>query len=106
MERTTERRPGGVRYVAPRQVAWDGATRIGLGDRRQQRTRVGVRGVRVDLRGGTDLDDPTEIHDGDRVAEELRCREIMGDVEVRETEISLQVEHQLQDLRSHTHRSE
>ena len=45
VERAAERRDDRVGNLAARQVARDGAARVGLGDRAQQRLRVGVLGV-------------------------------------------------------------
>ena len=60
-------------------------------------------GVVVDRLGGPDLDDPAEVEDGDPVAEELGGRKIVRDVEVRETELSFELEHQFEDLGAHAH---
>jgi hypothetical protein len=59
--------------------------------------------ILVDRLGRADLDDAAEIHDRDPVAEELRRREVVGDVQVREIEVPLEREHQLQDLRPDAH---
>ncbi len=60
-------------------------------------------GVGVDLLGRPELDDPAQVHDRDPVAEELRGREVVGDVDVGEVELRLELDHQLQDLRPHAH---
>ena len=59
--------------------------------------------VGEDLLRRTDLDDPAEVHDRHPVAEELRRRQVVGDVDVGEIEVPLEVEHQLEDLGAHTH---
>ena len=63
----------------------------------------GCLGFGVDLRGGPDLDDLAEVHDRDPVAEELRRREVVGDVDVGEVELVLELDHQLEDLRPDAH---
>ena len=103
VERAAQRRVGGVGDLAARQVAGDHPLGVGIGDRLQQRLRVGVARVAEDLLGGADLHDPPEVHDRDPVAEELRRRQVVGDVDVGEPELVLQVEHQLEDLRAHAH---
>jgi hypothetical protein len=59
--------------------------------------------VGVDRLGRTDLDDPAEVEDRDPVAEELRGREVVGDVQVGEVELALEIQHQLEDLCPHAH---
>src|SRR5581483_7438731 len=65
--------------------------------------RVRVLRILVDRLGRPDLDDPPQVHDRDPVAEELRSRQVMGDVQVREVEVALQREHELEDLRADAH---
>ena len=85
----------------PEQVTRHRALGVGVRDRREQRLRVRVLGVGEDLLGRPDLDDPAEVHDRDPVAEELRAGQVVGDVDVGEVELLLEVEHQLQDLGPH-----
>ena len=103
VERAAEGRVRRVRHLAARQVADLLAARVRVGDGPQQRLRVGVAGVGEDLLGRADLDDPAEVHDRDPVAEVLRAGEVVGDVDVGEPEVLLEVEHQLQDLGPHRH---
>src|SRR3954447_2911461 len=103
VERAAERWARGGGDLAARQVARDRPQRVRLGDRPQQRLRVRVLGVGVDRLRRPDLDDPAEVHDRDPVAEELRGREVVRDVEVGQVEVALQREHQLQDLRADAH---
>ncbi len=103
MERAAERRVGRVRHLTARQVARYLAAGVGIRDRAQQRLRVRVPGVGEDLLGRPDLDDPAEVHDRDPVAEVLRAGQVVGDVDVGQSEVLLEVEHQLEDLRAHRH---
>ena len=48
---------------------------------------------------GRELDDLSEIHDGDAVGDVAHHREIMGDEDVGEAELALEVLHQVDDLR-------
>ena len=86
VERAAARRPGRVGDLASREVARDAPARVGLGNRPEQRLRVRVLRILVDRLRRADLDDPAEIEDRDAVAEELRGREVVRDVEVREVE--------------------
>ena len=63
----------------------------------------GCRGLAKISSVGADLDDPAEVHDRDPVAEELRGGQVVGDVDVAEAQLLLEVEHQLQDLGPHAH---
>ena len=59
--------------------------------------------IPVDRLGRPHLDDPAEVQDRDPVAEELRSREIMCDVEIREPELVLELQHELENLGAHAH---
>ena len=48
-----------------------------------------------------DLDDLAEIHDGDAVADVLDDREVVGDEQVGQAELALQVAQQVDHLRLH-----
>ena len=48
-----------------------------------------------------DLDELAAVHHGDAVADVADRREVVGDEEVREPELGLQVAQQVQDLRAH-----
>ncbi len=67
--------------------------------RREQRDRVRVQRVVVELLGGRDLDDPAEVHDRDPRRDVTDDREVVGDEQVRQPELPLQVLHQVDDLR-------
>ena len=103
VERAAARRPGRVGNLSSRKVTGDAPARVGLGNRPEERLRVRVLRILVDHLRRADLDDPAEIENRDAVAEELRGREVVRDVEVREVELALEVEHQLEDLRPHAH---
>src|SRR5262245_46312800 len=103
MERAAEWRPRCVGYLAAREVARDTPTWVRLRDRPQKSLGVGVLRILVDGLRWPHLDNPAEIQDRDAVAEELRRRKIVRDVEVGEAELALEIEHELQDLRPDTH---
>ena len=74
--------------------------RIGERDRRQQRLGVGVPRRGVQRRAcRRDLDDLAEIHHRDAVADVLHHGEIVGDEQVGQAELALQVLQQVDDLR-------
>src|SRR5512132_1105663 len=98
MKRTPQWRPCGIGHLPAREVARHAAEWVRLRDGMQKSAGVRMLRVGVDRFRGADLDDPTEVQDGDPVAEELRCGEIVGDVQEREAELSLELEHELEDL--------
>ena len=65
--------------------------RVGLGDRRQERLRVRVRCVVVQLVGRPDLDQLAEVHHRHHVAHVAHDRQVVGDEQVAEAELLLQV---------------
>ena len=69
-------------------------------DRRQQRLRVRVRRALVDVVPRPDLDDLAEVHDRDAIGDVTDEREVVGDEQVRETEVALQRLEQVDDLRA------
>jgi hypothetical protein len=73
----------------------------GVGDRhrRQQRLRVRVLRLARQPLGVGDLDDPTQVHDGDAVADVLDGRQVVGDEQVGQVELVLQPLHQVEHLR-------
>ncbi|EGJ74926.1 putative peptide ABC transporter ATP-binding protein [Streptomyces sp. Tu6071] len=75
----------------------------GVGDRDggEQRLRVGVRGVLVDLLVRARLDDAAEVHDGDAVGDVADDREVVRDEDVGEVELLLEPLHEVDDLRLH-----
>ena len=71
--------------------------RVGLGDRRQQRLRVRVGGRRVQLLGRADLHQLAEVHHGDDVGDVAHDGQVVGDEQVRQVELVLQVLQQVDD---------
>jgi hypothetical protein len=78
--------------LAPR--AWIGERRC-----REQRLGIGMKGRPEECVLLRELDDLSEIHDGDPVADVLDHREIMRNEEVGELQLLLQVPQQIDDLR-------
>ncbi len=65
----------------------------------EQHARIGVTGPREQVVGLGDLDEASEIHDADAPSHEAHHGEIVGDQEVGEPELLLQVAQKVQDLR-------
>ena len=72
---------------------------IGNRDRREQRDRVRVERVVVEVVGGRELHDLAEVHDRDPVGDVPDDRQVVRDEEVGELEVALQLLHQVDDLR-------
>src|SRR6202166_329145 len=89
---------GGARNLALQPDAPPRHFRIRDRDRRQQRLRIGVqrRGIEFARRCG--LDDAAEIHHRDAPADMLDDRQVMGDEEISEPDLLLQVLQQIDDL--------
>ena len=98
VEAAARRRRGRRRHVALEHEALLAAPRVGLRDRRQQRDRVRVARVAVELLDRADLDDLAEVHDADPVAEVLDDRQVVADEQVGQVEVAAEVEQQVQDL--------
>ena len=73
--------------------------RVGDRDRRQQRLRIGVQRLGVELGARRDLDDAAEIHHRDAMTDMAHNREIVGDEDVGEAQPFLQFLEQIHDLR-------
>ena len=75
---------------------------VGVGDRhgRQQGLGVGVDGAPVELLRGRDLDDLAEIHDRDPVGDVPHHAEVVGDEDVSEAQLVLQVVQEVDHLRA------
>ena len=71
---------------------------IGDGDGGEECLGVGVFGTPVDRFRIGELDDFTEIHDGDAVADVLHHGEVVGDEEVGEAEVFLEIDEKVEDL--------
>src|SRR5919197_479319 len=69
--------------------------------RREQRTRVRMARLRVDLRRRRALYDLAEVHHSDVVGDVPHDGEIMRDEQIREAPPGLKVGEQVQDLRLH-----
>src|SRR5207237_783880 len=67
-------------------------------DRREEGDRVGVERVDVELLGQCQLDHLAQVHHGDAVADVADDGEVVGDEEVGEVELLLQLLEQVQDL--------
>ena len=74
-----------------------------LRERSRQRFRVGMSGLVEDRLGRTLLDDLTRVHDRDPVRDLDQDREVVGDEEHRESELSLETLQEVQHLRLHHH---
>ena len=68
--------------------------------RRQQRLRVRMRRLLVDLVLRPDLDDLAEVHDGDAVGDVADDRQVVRDEDVRQAEVALERLEQVHDLRA------
>ena len=67
----------------------------------QQRLGVGVVRAREDDLGGPELHQPAEVEDGDAVGDVAHDAEVVGDEEVRDPLLRLQLDEQVQDRRLH-----
>ena len=72
--------------------------RVGDRDGRQERDRVRVERLVVELARRGDLDDPAEVHDRDPVADVADDREVVGDEQVGQAESLLEALEQVDDL--------
>ena len=74
--------------------------RVGDGHGREQGLRVRVHRSLVELRVLRELDDAAEVHDGDPVADVAHHGEVVGDEQVGEAELPLQLLQEVDDLRA------
>ena len=88
-------------HVTAEHLASCGAGQRGsaTGTALQQRARVGMARVVVQLVGGRQLDDLPEVHHRDAVAHVTHDAEVMGDEDDRQPEVALKVAQQVDDLR-------
>src|SRR6478736_1662887 len=70
---------------------------------RQQRLRIGMQRTLRDFLRGAKLDEPSEIHHRDALADVRNHREIVGDEHVGEPEIALQLGEQIQYVAADRH---
>src|SRR5439155_14785267 len=92
------RRADGARHVAFQEdpLALDLRVRDGHG--REERLRVGMTGVRVEILGPGDLHDLPQVHDGDPGRDVLDDGQVVRDEEVRQVELLLEVFQEGDDL--------
>src|SRR5215468_4104658 len=98
MKMTAGRRLQRARHIATQPDALALHPWIGYRDRRQQRFGVGMFRRRIELTRRCRLDDAAEIHDGDAPADMFDDRQIMGDEEISEPQLLLQVFQEIDDL--------
>jgi hypothetical protein len=103
MEVTAARWVDRRRHVPGQQHTLGLLIRIGHRDRRKQRLGVGMRRPRKQVLRLGQLHDLPEIHHGDAVADVSHDREIVGDEQIAEPELLLQVHQQIEDLRLNRH---
>ena len=99
VEAAAGRRRDRARHVALEHDAL--ALRVGIGDRdgREQRLGVRVDRPRVELLGRRELDDLAQVHHGDAVRDVADDAEVVGDEDVGQRELVLQVVEEVDDLR-------
>ena len=87
------------RHVAGEDDPRPADLRVGDRDRRQECLRVRVFGLREDPYPVGHLDDPAEVHHGDAGADVLDDAHVVGDEDVGQAELPLEVLEEVQDLR-------
>src|SRR3981081_1238285 len=92
------RRVNGARNLALQSDALPLHFRIRNRDRRQQRFGIGMQRRGIKLAGGRGLDDAAEIHHGNAPAAGLVDRRTMGNEEIGEPELLLQILQEIDDL--------
>ncbi len=99
-KRQPARRVGRGRQVADEDDPLAAVRDVGVGDgqRGEQGPGVGVARVREELAGGGHLDDLAEVHHRDPVAHVAHDRQVVGDEDVGEAELGLEVEEQVEHL--------
>ena len=102
MEAAARRGIGGRRHVPFQQHPLLGGRRRTVArDGCQQRLAVGVAGAPVDAVGRPVLDQLADVHHRHPVAEVVDDRQVVGDEQVGEAQLALQVAQQADDLRLH-----
>src|SRR5215470_1292192 len=101
MEVAARRRRRGIRHLARQHDALAARPRIRLGHRGQERRRVRVLGRGEDLLGLAELDDAADVHHRDTVTDVADDAQVVRDEEIGQSELLLQVEQEVQDLRLH-----
>src|SRR5213592_2701656 len=82
MKRAARRRMRGRGNVARQHDALLAGPRVWLRDRRQERGRVGVARLLIDLRSRRSFDDLAEIHDRDIIGDMTDDGEVMRDEQI------------------------
>ena len=75
--------------------------RVGDGHRRDQRLSIGVAGTVVERLFIRKLHNLAELHDRDAGRDVLHDAEIVGDEQIGQRKLTLQIGHQVDDLRLH-----
>ena len=103
VETASGRRVRGRRHVAHQHdlLALAAQRRVGHRHGRQQRLGVRVRRAGVDLVLRPQLGHPAEVHDADPVRDVPHDGQVVGDEDVRQAELVLQLLHQVDDLGLH-----
>src|SRR5215472_8100282 len=95
VETATWRRLDGARHVARQNDALAARSRIGYRHRREQCLRVRVQRIAEEFVFRGELDNAAEIHHGDTIADVLDDRQIVRDEKIRQPELALQVDQQI-----------
>src|SRR5262249_36477966 len=103
VERAAGRRPNRARRVALQHGAPTLDGRVGDRHRRHQCLGVGMQRCGIKIARSGDLDDLAEIHHRDAGADVLDDREVVGDKDVGQAELLLQLLQQIDDLRLDGH---
>src|SRR5487761_463492 len=103
VEAAAARRVDGGWHLPGEDDSMAGARPFGVGDHGggEQRRSVGVAWRPVEVRGVRRLHDLAEIHDADPIADMLDHRQVVGDEDVGEAELRLEVLEEVDDLGLH-----
>ena len=99
METAPRRRVDRVGRIAGQRRGLGAPVGVHRRHRRQQRLGIRVAGPLVDVVDGADFDDLSEIHDQHAVGDILHHIQIMGDEDIRESQLPLQIQEQVENLR-------
>lgn len=98
MEVTAGRRIERRRDFSPDEQTVARAVRVGDRHGVEERFAVGVAGGVIQSFGGSQFDDPSEIHDRDPIADVLDHRKIVRDKEISQGKLLLQILQQIDHL--------
>ena len=104
VERATGRRMQRARNIALEYDPFAYHRRIRHRGRRQQSSRVGMQRPLVEFFSRGDLDDTTEVHHAHPVAYMLHDAQVVGDKQIGETKLLLQIMEQIDNLRAWLYR--